>query len=693
MIRYVKLHFMLSVVLLSCLINPASAEKTTLNSINTRSMSNGYLEVEMQFSAPITMPTSFGTDNPPRLIFDFKQVQSKLSKPRNNMDIGALDSIEVSQADTRLRVMFNLKEQADYKPRVSGHSFYVTLKGRSPVVTNASKQRDATNSSVKTKHQVQQVDFRRDDSGNGRVIVALSDAQMGVTVNKRAQDVVVEFVDTSLPQHLQRRLDVTDFGTPVDEIEAKQTGGNTHMVIKTHGNVDYLSYQMNHQFIIDISKQSSNPALEKDDQGLYTGERLSLNFQDISVRAVLQLLADFTGINIVASDSVKGNITLRLNNVPWDEALAIILRTQGLGKRQLGNILMVAPAQEIAAREKEKLAASKEVEQLEPLTNQLVNLNYASADDIAKLIKDSSTSLLSGRGSVNVDKRTNTLIVQDTDSALLSLLPLIKQLDVPVQQVLIEARIVTVDTTFTEDLGIRFGITHPTHVSGTLAGANTMNNNAIATQSGTNPLLNVAVTDRLNIDLPARTEMAPATLGVALAKLGRGYLLDLELSALESQGAGELIASPRLVTANQKEAYIEKGEEIPYQESTSSGATSVEFKKAVLGLRVTPQITPDGKIIMDIKINQDRRSAEPEVMGVPAIDTEQIETQVLVDNGQTIVLGGIYRENKLHQVERVPFLGNLPVIGHLFRRKRESDARSELLIFITPKIVQQTPMN
>ena len=342
------------------------------------------------------------------------------------------------------------------------------------------------------------------------------------------------------------------------------------------------------------------------------------------------------------------------------------------------------------------MAASKEVLQLEPLVNELVSLNYASAEDISKLIKDASTSLLSSRGNVNIDKRTNTLIIQDTESVLMGLLPLIKQLDVPVQQVLIEARIVTVDTTFTEDLGIRFGITHPTHVSGTLGGANTINNNAIANQNSdviTNPLLNVPVADRLNLDLPANTDITPATLGVALAKLGRNYLLDLELSALESEGAGELIASPRLVTANQKEAYIEQGEEIPYQEATSSGATSVEFKKAVLGLRVTPQITPDGKIIMDIKINQDRRSSAPEVRGVPAIDTEQIETQVLVDNGQTVVLGGIYSETKQKQVERLPLLGNLPVIGYLFRRTSESDERRELLIFITPKIVQQNPMN
>lgn len=669
---------------------------TTLNTLSARAVANGYIEVELQFSEPVSMPKSFGTDSPARVILDFENVENNVEPAKKEVKMGVLNTYDVSQSGKRLRVVLGLKERVDYKPRISGNSVYITLKGRSPVVKRVYKQRYAANPWVKTRHQVCDIDFRRDDAGSGRVVVDLSDAKMGITVDKRSRDVVVEFIDTGLPKRLQRRLDVTDFGTPVDYVVSKQAGGNTRMVITAHGDFDQLAYQINNQFIVDISKQAPTSVLEQEEQVVYTGERLTLNFQDISVRAVLQLLADFTGVNIVASDSVQGNITLRLNNVPWDEALAIILRTQGLGKRKVGNILMIAPSQEIAAREKEKLAASKEVEQLEPLVSELVSLNYASAEDISGLIKDASSSLLSDRGNVNIDKRTNTLIIQDTESTLVSLLPLIKQLDVAVQQVLIEARIVTVDTDFTQDLGIRFGVTHPTHVSGRLDGANTINNNAIANETAetpTNPLLNVPVADRLNIDLPADSDVAPATIGVALAKLGRDYLLDLEISALESEGAGELIASPRLVTANQKEAYIEQGEEIPYQEATSSGATSVEFKKAVLGLRVTPQITPDGKIIMDIKINQDRRSSQPEVLGVPAIDTEQIETQVLVDNGQTIVLGGIYSENKQRQVERIPLLGNLPVIGYLFRRTSESDERRELLIFITPKIVQQTPMN
>ena len=683
-------------LMLACVVFAHAAAEPMLTDIETRSTANGYIEVELVFNAEVKEPKSFNTDSPSRIVLDFTDVKSSLKENKLEVGLGILNYYEVSQAGKRLRVVLDVKQQATHTVRVTGTRVYVTLKGRSNVVKRVNKRRFAANPWVVTKHSVRNIDFRRDDSGSGRVVVNLSDAKMGITVEKRTRDIVVEFIDTGLPHRLQRRLDVVDFGTPVDYIVSKQAGGNVRLVITAHGDFDQLSYQINNQFIVDISKQKSTSVLDDAEPTVYSGERLSLNFQDIPVRAVLQLLAEFTGVNIVASDSVRGNITLRLNNVPWDEALAIIMRTQGLDKRKVGNILMIAPQEEIAAREKEKLASSKEVEELEPLVTELVSLNYANSEEMQGLIKDQSTSLLSSRGSVNIDQRTNTLLIQDTENVLTSLIPLIKKLDVPVEQVLIEARIVTVDTDYEQDLGIRFGITHPTHVSGTITGANEINNNHIANETAdtaTNPLLNVAVNDRLNINLPADSANTPASIGVALAKLGRNYLLDLELSALETEGVGELIASPRLVTANQHEAYIEQGEEIPYQEATSSGATSVEFKKAVLALRVTPQITPDGKVIMNIKINQDRRSSAPEVLGVPAIDTEQIETRVLVDNGQTIVLGGIYSENKQHTVERIPFLGNLPIIGYLFKRTSDSDERRELLIFITPKIVQRTSVS
>lgn len=662
------------------------ATAAALTEIAVHPQPKGYVEIKLSFSNPVLMPQSFATQAPPRLILDFLGVENQVH-PTQVDTIGGVSGYAFSQVGKRLRLVVDLKQPFEYQTRISGNDLYIILK---EPLAQVDKPHDGSNKT--TRPRVQHIDFRRAPGERGLILVELSNLKTEFTVDKQGQDIVVNLVNAKLPKQLQRRLNVTSFRTPVDYILAKTGDGYTQLVITVHGSVEQRIYQINHQLIIDISKQSSMSGLAVSQQPAYTGKPVSLNFQNISVRALLQVLADFTGINMVASDSVQGNITLRLHDVPWDEALAIILRAQGLDKYQSGNVFMIAPIQEIAEREKQRLAASKEVEQLEPLVNQLVVLNYANAEEIAKLMKDAATSLLSSRGSVNADKRTNTLIIQDTMPKLASVLPLIKQLDVAVQQVLIEARIVTVDTDFTEDLGIRFGATHPAQTSGAIQGANLINNTR-ANQNPdilTNPLLAIPVARRLNLDLPANSHVAPATIGVALAKLGHHYMLDLELSALESQGAGKLIASPRLVTANQKEAYIEQGEEIPYQEATSSGATSVEFKKAVLGLRVTPQITPDGKIMMDIKLNQDRRSAQPEILGVPAIDTEQIETQVLVDDGQTIVLGGIYSENKQHQLERIPFLGDLPIIGYLFRRTSEREKRRELLIFITPKIVQQT---
>ncbi len=681
--------------------------ESSLNDISVQGTSKGAVEVALKFSMPVTEPKSFSTEAPARVVLDFSNVKLALKEEHKGIAINMLQSYDALQAGNRLRIVFNMEEQTPYSIRMSGSTVYLTVQGKSPVVEHAKLERYAANPWSKRKHQIKAIDFRRDDSGSGRVIVDLSDSELGMTIDKRNRDIVIEYIDTGVAKQLQRKLDVTDFGTPIDTITTKQKGKNVQMMIKGHGDFDHLAYQINNQFIVDISKQrrtSSSSSTQKADEIVYKGEKLSLNFQSISVRAVLQLLADFTGTNIVASDSVSGVITLRLNNVPWDEALAIILKTQGLGVRKIGGVMMIAPTEEIAAREKERLESTKQVEELEPLVTELMQLNYANVSDIAGLLQDKSSTLLSSRGNVNIDKRTNNLLIQDTEVILQTLVPLIRQLDVPVQQVLIEARIVTVDTDYEKDLGIRFGITHPSHVSGTIGsrstgglfegggGANEINNNALR-NPGTNPVIGVPVDSRLNVNLPAEPDTTTATsIGVALAKLGRHYLLDLELSALESEGVGELISSPRLVTANQQEAYIEQGEEIPYQEATSSGATSVEFKKAVLALRVTPQITPDNKIIMDIKINQDRRSSKPEVLGVPAIDTEQIATHVLVENGQTIVLGGIYREDQQNKVERVPFLGELPVIGYLFKRTKDIERRRELLIFITPKIVQQTPI-
>jgi type IV pilus assembly protein PilQ len=408
---------------------------------------------------------------------------------------------------------------------------------------------------------------------------------------------------------------------------------------------------------------------------------LSLNFQNISIRAVLQILAEFIGLNIVVSDTVQGNISLHLKNVPWDQALQFILRSQGMVAREISGVMMIAPAEEMFAREKKELEAVKQVTELAPLVSELIQINYANATQIAALLKGTENSLLSSRGSVSVDVRTNTLWLQDIASKIDEVRKLLVQLDIPVKQVLIEARIVLVDKRFEQDLGIDWGLTKANNITGTLRGANKMK------MSGSPDA--VAVDDRLNVNFAVDAIKNPASVGVALVKLSNNTFLDLELSALESEGRGELISSPRLITANQQAAHIEKGEEIPYEESTSSGATSVVFKKAVLSLDVTPQITPDNKIIMNIKVNQDKPSSTLEVKGVPGIDTREIQTQVLVDNGQTLVLGGIFEQDKSKQVKRVPFLGSLPLIGYAFSSEQEISNRSELLIFITPKIVQE----
>tara|TARA_B100000989_G_scaffold291695_1_gene266504 strand:+ start:17913 stop:20153 length:2241 start_codon:yes stop_codon:yes gene_type:complete len=675
-----------------------NTKPATLEKVDFKTLPGGKIQMTLDFSRAVQAPKGFMTTEPARLILDFYGVENDLSPKDSQQDIddAVVHNFAALQADDRTRLMLDLTEAATYKTQINGKQMVITLTGKVPTVERKRllpKESFKSNNWVNAKHSLRGIDFRRDLGDGGQVVVNLSDASMGIDINQKGEKLYVDFINTAAPDHLRRKLDVTDFGTPVQSITTQQRGRNVHMVIAAKGPYEHLAYQIDKKFVVDVkalTPAQEEAARKKDVK--YTGQRLSLNFQDIQVRAVLQLLAEFTGINIVASDTVKGSMTLRLNNVPWDEALDIILRTQGLDKRKVGSVLMIAPAEEIAAREKEDLASQKEIEELEPLRTELMQLNYAKAAEVSELLKGQDNTLLTSRGNVTVDARTNALLVQDTQQTLNNVRELIQKLDIPVKQVLIEARLVNVDTDFEQDLGIRFGITKPRHVSGTYTGANDMNLNVVNGLTNYAAASNVATDSRLNVNLPAAIDAVDNTpsIGVALAKLGKGYLLDLELSAIESEGGGEVISSPRLVTANEQEAYIEQGEEIPYQEATSSGATSVEFKKAVLALRVTPQITPDGKIIMKIKVNQDRRSTEPEVLGVPAIDTQQIETQVLVDNGQTIVLGGIYRQTKTHDVQRIPFLGELPVVGYLFRNTNKTEERRELLIFITPKIVKQT---
>jgi type IV pilus assembly protein PilQ len=527
---------------------------------------------------------------------------------------------------------------------------------------------------------ISSLDFRRGTGGEGQVILNLADSDISVDLRQEGRKVIADFFGADMQDSLLRKLDVVDFGTPATTIQTSRMSDMIRVSIDTVNDFEYLAYQTDNMFTIELKPLTKREAEKlREDKNLYVGERLSLMFQDIEVRAVLQIIAQHTGLNLVASDTVRGNLTLRLQNVPWDQALDIILKTKGLDKRIDGNVMLVAPAQEIAAREKAELEASKQVAELAPLRTELIQINYAKASEIAVLLKAPENSLLSERGSVTVDERTNSLLVNDTADKLEDIRDLTNQLDVPVRQVQIESRIVTASSGWTEEIGVQWGTTKirsEATFSGSLAGSNDLNSQIGDGEAN--------LGDTLNVSLPVSN--AAGAFGISYANLSKGLLLDLELSALENENRGEVIASPRVITANQKEAMIEAGEEIPFQNATSSGATAVQFKKAVLSLTVTPQITPDDRIILDLTVTQDTRG-EDTISG-PAINTQQVTTQVLVDNGQTVVLGGIYQQRTNRDETKVPLLGDIPWLGWLFRTQSDVNAKQELLIFVTPKILK-----
>ncbi|MGQ3890556.1 type IV pilus secretin PilQ [Legionella sp. CNM-4043-24] len=645
------------------------------------------VRVDFQFSDTlVNSPAGFTTQKPERLILDFINTQNQLNESQNSqkIDVASLLDYSVVSVKDRVRAILNLSAAVSWSGSVAGKIYSVTLSGKSHELFQPQRELFVTNQPVNARFDITNIDFRGTGKQSGRLIIDVSNASIPIDVTQKGKEIVVNFNSTRVPRALAKRYDVADFQSPAKVFSVQQEGKTARLVMLSEGDYGHFAYQVNKQFIVDVFPLSAEEVrLAKLKKQVYTGKLISLNFQNIPVRSVLQILAEFTGINMVVSDKVQGDITLRLNNTPWDQALDIILKTNSLDKRKNGNIMMIAPAADLLSQEKSELKSQQEVTNLAPLRSDLLQINYAKAADIAMLLKDKNTSLLSRRGAISVDARTNTIWIQDTGAQIEEIRELIKQLDVPVKQVLIEARIVNVTKDCAKDLGIRFGVTKPTHLSGRLRGANQMG-------QGIAPADIVPLADRLNVDLAAVPVAAPAgSVGIALAKLGNGILLDLELSALESEGRGEIIASPRLITTNQQAAVIESGEEIPYQEATSSGATAVAFKKAVLSLKVTPQITPDSKIMMDLVINQDRPS-DQRFNGVPSILTKEIQTNVLVDNGQTIVLGGIYKQDKNNSINRIPFFGALPVVGALFRNQNTTIAKEELLIFITPRIITNT---
>lgn len=680
-----------------------------LNDIQFSALPGNRVQVDLVMSGPVKEPRSFTTDTPARIALDFPDTTSNLTKKTFSVGVGVVRSVAAVQGKNRTRVVLDLVKMAPYKTRIEGSHFYITVEGgniaavSAPAAAAATAASEASGPAAGSQFKIDDVDFRRGANGEGRILIKLSDASIPVNLHQEGNKIILDLAGTSVPKKLQRRLDVTDFATPVTRVDTYTVGRNARVVISAKGDYEQLAYQADRQFTVEVKpvSKAAKEASKKNKFG-YSGEKLSLNFQDIEVRSALQIIADFTGLNMVVSDSVKGNISLRLKNVPWDQALDIILKAKGLGVRKMGNVMMVAPNAEISAQEKQELEAQNKITELEPLHSELIQVNYAKAADIAKFLQAGrkssqssgggkgnaatpSTSLLSDRGTVTVDERTNSLLVHDTASRLEDIRKMVAKLDIPVRQVLIESRIVIANDDFERDLGARFGVTQ----------AGPANNVGLVSTSGTTSANNTIVTnggftipplpDRLNVNLPVATAGA-GTIGLAV--LGQDTLVDLELSALQAEGRGEVISNPRVITANQKEATIKQGVEIPYQQASSSGATSVSFKEATLSLKVTPQITPDDRVNMHLNVTKD--SVGTIYANVPSINTRAINTQVLVKNGETVVLGGIYEQTHSKDVSKIPFLGDLPIVGALFRNTTTINKKVELLIFITPKILKET---
>jgi type IV pilus assembly protein PilQ len=673
-------------LLITAAFNVAFAKDNLLKSVKVIPLPEDRVRIDFHFSQPLKqLPASFITQKPARIVLDFIDTKMELDPEQKTQQInlGSLKNYSVVAVGDRVRTILDLERTVSYSGSTAGSIYSLILNGKSNELFERNKSVFITHQNVNAKHELKHLDFRGIDKQGGRILIDTSDASIPIDVTQHGKELVVSFLNTKIPPSLMKHFDVADFHSPVQEITLQQDAKNVRMTVLNKGDYGHYVYQVNKQFMVDVFPLTEEEIKQqKQKKHVFTGKRISLNFQSINIRAVLQLLADFTGINMVISGDINKDITLKLDNVPWDQALDVILTTQGLDKRQAGNVMLIDTKDNLSKQEESQLKNKQIIQKLEPIRSELIQINYAKAADLAILIKDRQSSLLSDRGKISVDARTNTLWIQDIGAKIEEVRELIKQLDVPVKQVLIEARIVDVTKDFEKNLGIRWGISRPTHLSGSLEGAN-----GFQTLPGSANPAAVPIADRLNLDLAAApiAGATPASVGIALARLGDNILLDLELSALESEGRAELISSPRLITTNQQAAVIESGEEIPYQEATSSGATAVAFKKAVLSLKVTPQITPDNRILMDLKINQDRRG--PETAGVPSILTKEIQTNVLVNNGQTIVLGGIYRQDKRKDFRRIPFFGSLPVVGPLFGNKRMVANDEELLIFITPRII------
>lgn len=650
-----------------------------LQSIDAVSLEGERMLLTLTLSGPAPEPTVFTVDQPARLSLDLPDTRLSVAERYKKLNIGVARSVAAAEAEGRTRLVVEMTQLTTHTVRVDGNRVFLTLDGPAgggPTYVPAAAASGASG--------ISSVDFRRGDKGEGRVVVTLGDPATPVDVVEEGGKIVARFKNASVPDALIRRLDVLDFATPVKFVDTARLGINAEISVTPAAGQDFeqVAYQAGNVFTIELQPLTQEKIDERKlREPEYTGEKISLSFQSVDIRSLLQIIADVAGTNMVVSDSVGGDIAIRLQNVPWDQALDIILRTKGLGMRQQGNVMLVAPLTELAARDKVELEAKKQNEQLAPLRTELIQVNYAKADDIAALLKAGENTIMSERGRVTVDDRTNSLLVLETREVLGNIRSLIAQLDIPVRQVLIESRIVIANNDFSRELGARFA--HGT--------VNNQDGDTIITSGGITSISGSPPThlfDAFNVSLPASGGAGK----IALAILGSNYFVDLELSALQAEGRGEVVSSPRVITANAKQASIEQGVEIPYQQNSSSGATNISFKKAVLSLTVTPQITPDNRVIMDLNVTKDSvGQILPTGNGgsAPSIDTREVSTQVLVDNGATVVLGGIYEQENRSSLTKVPFLGDIPILGAAFRNRLTVANKDELLIFITPKILQE----
>src|SRR5450759_3426989 len=671
----------------------AQAQADAQNSVTALSVStgSGTTVIKVELAQPLAnLPAGFAINTPPRIAFDFPNTANGLGKSVQDFSEGDLRSANIVQAGTRTRLVVNLNQMLTYDTKIDGNNLLITLHDKSANMAATTTVRFAEARQGTLPHELRDIDFHRGKNGEGRIQVDLSDPGIGIDIRQQGTTLIVDFLKTSLPRNLQRKLDVVDFATPVQGVDTFAQGDNVRMVIEPKGTWEHAAYQTDNKFIIEVKPI----VVATDQQGKsnkvgYTGEKLTLNFQKIDVREALNVIADFTETNMVISDTVSGNLTLRLKDVPWDQAFDIILQSRGLDMRKIGNVIQVAPREEIAAKEKIDLTSHQEIAELEEMRTESFQISYQKGYAVAAMLTNDKQRMLSKRGSAVVDKRTNIVFVQDTPTYLEAARKLIKQIDVPIRQVMIEARVVVATDDFGKNLGVRLGYqsgdsfrVNGTNINGNIGANQAMMPSAVG---GGAPVLTTMPANLPNVNLPSAG--TAGAFSMLLFNNSLSKLLSVELTALETDSKGKVISSPRVVTSDQTEASIETGTEIPYQQASSSGATAVAFQNAVLSLSVKPQITPDDNIIMDIKVNKD--SVGQLYSGIPSIDTNKVNTQVLVENGGTVVIGGVYSQTQSNGVSKVPLLGDIPVLGYLFRSTAALDNKSELLVFITPKIIKE----